>query len=602
MSGHAEAARRGGLRAWSPYSARVLLGMTVVATLCIGVAAAPGLFKGATLRSDIVEQVHASMGLTLKVDGAVRFELLPKPHVEMVDLHIADKSGALRIDAESLQGEVRFLPLLVGRLEIASAVLQRPHLVIDLDAGASAPEGKMGRPLHPSPVGSMPGQRLGALTLVDGSAVLKSRARARDMLFQAVNVTIDWRNFDAPATLTGGLTFEGVDTDVAAWVAQPSALLRGDPSALTLRLHSALLDLSAGGEFAGSPIARYRGRVSLTGPSLPQALAFAGIRLPAPAPFANLSLTSDATAGGGAFDLTNLRLRLDGNAFEGTLAYQLGDGGASFLSGTLATEQLSLAPFIVKAPPLLDRDRRWSRDRVAPLPQADDLRLDLRISATHIRLSPYRIDDAALAVMTRDGRTDIALVDGKIYGGGVKGHVSLGSAPEGFSVRVAGSITDADASALSWDLFGRQVAAGSVSLAANLETAGDSASTLVGGLRGWIKGRAVDGDISGLGTAVSDPTTGSGNALATALGKGRTPFDAAEMTLQIAGGQAAVEKGELRRADLLLKLSGMADVGQRRFDLTGVLGRPGGAGTPAFTIKGPFDRAVLAQDQAASPP
>ncbi len=502
------------------------LAALVAILACIGLAAAPTLFKGATLRSDLAEQVRSTTGLTLIADGSVRFRLFPQPHVEMTDLHLADGSGRLAVEAQSLQGNVRFLPLLVGRLEIGSAVLDHPRLRIDLDAGAVPADSAIGRALHAAQPGPTPGnQRLGTVTLVNGTAILKSKTQPRDILLDAVNVTLDWRNLDAPATLTGAVTFAGVDADVAAWVAQPSSLLRGETSAITLRVHSDLLDLSTTGEFASSPSAKYRGRVTASAPSLPKALLLAGIGGTWPAPFADLALTSDAAISGGTLDLLNLRLRLDDNSFEGTLAYQ-SSGTAPTLSGTLATEQLSLAPFAGSAPPLLDAERQWSRDKVrADL--RDDLHLDLRVSATHMRLAPYLVDDAALSVMTRGGRTDVALVEGKTYGGALKGHASIGLSPDGFSVRAVGTLTDADASALSWDLFGRQLAAGSLSLSANLEGAGDSADAMVRSLRGWVKGKAKDGELSGtnIGLALQDQASGRGEDVAAALRKGRTPFE-----------------------------------------------------------------------------
>ena len=170
--------------------------------------------------------------------------------------------------------------------------------------------------------------------------------------------------------------------------------------------------------------------------------------------------------------------------------------------------------------------------------------------------------------MTRDGRTDVALVEGKAYGGALKGHASIGISDAGFSLRAAGALTEADAGALSWDLFGRQIAAGSLTMSANLEGAGDSADALVRSLRGWVKGRASDGELSGLnlGLALRDLAGTRGDAAA-ALRKGRTPFQAADFALQIADGFATVEGGGLKGPDALVTLGGKADLAQRSFDL-----------------------------------
>ena len=596
-------------RRWLALGALVGAGALLV---LVGLSVAPFLFAGASLESEIAEQVRSTTGLMLKVDGAVHFSLLPEPHVAMETLHLADPSGTLAIDADALEGDVRLLPLLVGRLEIATATLDRPRLAIDLDGKPMPADSTIGRALRAGRGLPANGNaRLGIVTLVDGTAILKSRTPGtkaaseparRETPITAINVTIDWRNLDAPATLTGTVAFQNVAADVAAWVAQPSSLLRGDHSAIALRVQSAPLDLSANGEFASAPRPQFRGRVAVTAPSLGAALALAGFDAALPAPFAALSLTSDATLNGGALDLPNLRLHLDGNDYEGTLAYQHGDAKAS-LAGTLATEQLSLAPFLSRAPALLDANRHWSRQPLA-VDLRDPIDLDLRISATHLHLPALAVDDAALAVMTRDNRTEIALVEGKAYGGSLKGRASIGRAAQGMSVRASGVLTNADAGALSWDVFGRQLATGALSASANLETAGASPDALMRNLHGWAKGGASEGELSDvdLGHGLREAARMRFDAIVPALRNGHTPFQTLTFALRIVDGIVVVDDGLLKGQDAILTVGGKADVGTRALALHAAAMAPpvpsGPASTPTlrFGIEGTFDQAVVMPD------
>ena len=91
--------------------------------LVVGNAAGPYLFRVATLQSEIATQVRLTTGLTLATPARARFDLLPSPRIKMSGVHVSDPSGTMTIDADTLQGEVRLLPLLVGRLELASATL-----------------------------------------------------------------------------------------------------------------------------------------------------------------------------------------------------------------------------------------------------------------------------------------------------------------------------------------------------------------------------------------------------------------------------------------------------------------------------------------------
>ncbi|WP_158807318.1 AsmA family protein [Beijerinckia sp. L45] len=599
MSERAQSDARADSAAWR-WPALAALACLVVALAAAALAAGPYLFNGASLRSEIAEQVRTTTGLMLKADGPVRFKLLPQPHVEMLDLHFSDTSGALKIEATALEGEVRFLPLLVGRLEIASATLDHPMLNIDLDGNAMPTDSTIGRAIKADGASQPAGTgRLGVVTLVEGTAALKSKARAGPTLIEAINVTVDWRNLDAPASVTGTVRFKGVAADVAAWLGQPSSLLRGDHSAIALRIHSAPLDVSANGDLTTAPGLSFHGRLSAGAPKLADALALGAYSATLPAPFANVALTGDATIGGGALDLPNVRLRLDGNDYEGTLAYQAPNGRAA-LAGTLATEQLSLAPFLNAAPPMLDADRHWSTERPG-LDHSDHIDLDLRISATHLRLPPFVIDDAALAVMTRDNRTEVALVEGKAYGGTLKGRASIGVNDTGLSLRATGSLNDADASALTWDGFGRQLAAGSLSISTNLESAGQTPRALMKGLHGWAKGRASDGEFSGVdfGHGLRELARQRFEAVLPALRNGRTPFDTLLFGLQIADGVATIDDGLLKGPDATLSVDGKADIGQRALDLHAIASTSTGdpaATTPKlrFEIGGTFDHPTFA--------
>lgn len=599
LSDRTQSAVRTEQAAWR-WPAVVALAGLVTAGALIALATAPYLFKGASLRSEIAEQVRAMTGLMLKADGPVRFKLLPQPHVEMADLHFTDTSGALTIDAAGLDGEVRFLPLLVGRLEIASATLDHPNLHINLDSRPMPTDSTIGRATKADGAFQPEGtSRLGVVTLVEGTAALKSKAHSKTTLIEAINVTVDWRNLDAPASVTGTIRFKGVAADVAAWVGQPSSLLRGDHSAIALRIHTEPLDISANGDLTTVPGLIFHGRLSAGAPKLADALALGGYSAVFPAPFANVALTGDATIGGGAIDLPNVRLRLDGNDYEGTLAYQTA-GGRPALAGTLATEKLSLAPFLDTAPPMLDAEKHWSSEK-PKIDNSDHVDLDLRISATHLRAPPFLIDDAALSVMTRENRTEVALVEGKAYGGTLKGRASVGVTDSGLSLRATGSLNDADASALTWDGFGRQLAAGSLSISANVESVGETPRALMKGLHGWAKGHASDGELSGidLGHGLRELQRQHLEAVLPALRNGRTPFDTLRFGVQIVDGVATIDEGVLKGPDTTLSLGGKADIGNRSLDLRAIaMARSTDPGaTPAqmrFAIGGTFDRPILA--------
>ena len=602
-----------------PEAPRALLISGLAALVVVAItgahAGAPYLFTRATLQSEVATQVRETTGLAIETDHA-RFDLLPRPHVTMAGVHVADASGSLLLDADRLSGDVRLLPLIVGRIELSAITLRRPRLSVDLDGRSIAPDSTIGRALQRADPSNGAQRRLGSVTIVDGTITLKQRLFGRPYALSNVDATVDWRDLDAPATITGSLQIDQTPADVAGWVAQPSSLMRGGRSTVALRIHSTPLDFTATGDLSRSWSTGFKGHVMASAPSLDGLLALYSRDLPLPAPFANVTLSSDASVSVDdgtltSADLHNLNVRADGNSYEGTIAYT--GGRNPLVSGTLATDQLVLAPFVDRAPRLLSADRTWSRTPFAPV-RLGAVNLDLRISGAHLRLAPLNINDAALSLMTRGDRLEIALNEGKAYGGSIKGRASLGFGQGGLSLRAAGTLADADLATLTWDAFGWQAASGTLSGSANLESEGQTPAALMAHLQGWAKGRASDGEISGFDLRHELQVAGQtdkGSAEPIPLG-GRTAFSSTEVRLHIAGGNATVERGDLSGASAALTVAGVADLAKRALALHASMQPPnpsldGNADgraprTLRFGVTGNFDHVVIAPEGAAPRP
>ncbi len=218
------------------------------------------------------------------------------------------------------------------------------------------------------------------------------------------------------------------------------------------------------------------------------------------------------------------------------------------------------------------------------------LQLDMRISASHLRLPPLTVDDAALSVMTRGDRIEIGLNEGTAYGGALKGRLSVGTAPDGLSLRGAGSLDGADASAMGWDLVGRQVAAGDAVGLGRLSKPAATPSP-----PSWPTSRA--GRAAPPQTATSPApisasacarlARGRSDEAAAALGAGRTPFRTLTFDMRLDGGVATIGEAAMQGRDTSLTAGGSIDIGARRLDMHAV------AATPEIATSGPRARLPL---------
>ena len=181
-------------------------------------------------------------------------------------------------------------------------------------------------------------------------------------------------------------------------------------------------------------------------PSLPALIALSGARIAPPAPFANVSLNSDVALGnrrGRTLDRRSAlapsearRQRLRGHARLSGRPSAVAVGNARDRAAH------TLAPFLDRAPKLLDAHHGWSgRADRASLRRSDRARL-ANFPRRTCGWRRSRSTNAALSIMTRDQRTEIALVEGQGLRGGTSRAASPWRCPgTALSLRGAGSLT-----------------------------------------------------------------------------------------------------------------------------------------------------------------
>lgn len=578
----------------------------LVILVAITAAAAPWVFSNAALRNEIAAQIRHVTGLAAIWHGRAVLVVLPQPHISIDGVSFADPSGALRIDARHFKGYVRLAPLFAGRIEIASATIDQPDMYIDLDGRPMPPDSVIGRAVHASPetaeAASADAASLGAVTLIDGRARLISKQLSLDLSIDAINVTLDWRKPGAAAIVTGQARIRGENAAIAAWIASPASLLRGQQSALSLKIDAPSFSVSADGGLASMPKWQFNGHIHAAAPSVRTLLEQAGYVVPLPGPFNDFDANCEATIAASSAVLSGLRLQFDGNDFEGTLAFQA-PGGAPVLSGTLATNRLSLRPFLASLSPATGRDGQWNRDPF-DLKEYGSADLDFRVSASHMLFSYFEIEDAAFSLMRNSSRVELTLAGAKAYQGTIKGRATFDVSDNGVGMQATGAISGADLAALSFDAFGWPEFYGALTGMANLESAGASISELMRNLDGTAQINVAQGHLGGIDLdSVLHRIDNSPLALLADIHRGRTAFERAAFGLRFVKGVAGIEDGKLENPSLRLGFGGTVDFGERGLDLHAVAIPTNGATKPGkeipkfrFDIGGSWDDLAFTPD------
>jgi AsmA protein len=582
---------------WRPdadFVRRHLRSLLVLAALAVvGLAAAfiPWTLPRQTVEREIAAQVKSATGLTFVGSGQATFSALP-PRITIADVALTDAPHSLSLQTRKVRARLRLLPLLAGRMEIAEATLVRPHLTMDLarhPAIAGAIAQAASAPAATLEADRTDDVRLGIVKIQSGSAFLQRQGEP-DIVIDHIDATFDWRRISAAATLAGTFAWRGEPASVDFWLAQPANLLRGDQSATTLRVKSVALSLSANGNVSTGPHPQFVGRVVASAPSLRHLGRLANMAIPLPGLLGDTSVSSDATIADNGFSLSNLRLSLDRNEFEGTLALR-NDGPRPSLAGTLAASELALDPLLAEITPVVTPEGQWTQEPFE-LRDLSKIDMDLRVSAARTRLRRIQFDDAALSLLMKAGRLELALAEAKAYKGLFKARLSaVGAGGNALDLRGNAQLANIDAGALAWDLLDRPRVSGTLNASVSMEASGDSVLQTIRGLDGKAQFSIIQGDIGGLdlNEALRRVGTRPLSSL-TEIRGGRTVFDKAVGTLRINKGAAEIVEASANAPGLSIGMTGSVQIADRMLALKGIATQaPGQSKSPAEPTQLPFE-------------
>ncbi len=575
----------------------------VVGIVSLGASVAPWTFSGESFRLEFARQVLETTGMAAEFDGRVVLALLPRPRIKLENVHIASPGGGIEARADFLRGELRILPLFAGRLELVSAALIAPRLSIDLDdrffAGNSV---QTGVKTNEAAGGTTARGRLGGLSLVEGSAVLKSKAWSFEASVDEINLQLDWKDFGSPAAIGGTFRCDGVPGELAAWLGRPAELLRGLTSDMSLRFQMPAFSLKLNGEISAGQFPGFEGNLSATAPDLRAAASARFGAIPLPGALSGASLSGIARIRGDSISISGLRASVDGNEYEGALVLGSEDKGSK-LSGTLAANNLDLTPMSVNFPELTTVDRRWSR---AALPTIESplLGLDLRLSARRARVGRTLIREAGFSLLSGNGRSEISLIEASAYNGIVKGRLQTQNSAGGVDMRASVTVRGVDAALLSNDVFRGQRVSGLMNGEISLASEGDTVLRALRALSGEALIDLRDGEFSGIDLEQAlrrlekRPLVSVGEVRG-----GRTGFATAQIDLKLDKGSAIIRKAWAKGPGVQVSVEGSANIPERTMDMVLTAEQagavpPGASPNPwlSMDITGDWDEAQINLD------
>jgi AsmA protein len=580
-------------------SRRVLLLAVLLCLALLATAVAPWTVSG-TIAGAVAQQLRDAYGLELNVAGRSTAALLPVPRLKFKDVTITAADGTRVAQAAQLTGELRIAPLFAGRIELAEAALHDAAIDLRLDAAGGTVrhlrQRANGRGATSSPVRR--------LIVTSGRVSVHDGSDRTPTTVEKVNLVASWPKPDGPIEASGSISWQDEPIDFSLSELRPGALASGAPTRFSVRLKSPNMSLSASGETSG-PDGRSAGRLTLAARSVRDLAMLVRVTPPSARAGAALSLDGDFTAEGRLVSFPSARLGLGADRLEGALSLRL-HGDRPAIAGTLASDQLDLSDAPTQLSQILGPEGAWSGDTVGS-GDTGSVDIDVRLSASTARIGALRLDDFAGALLSKPGRIEASVGRAGLHRGTGKGRLTVTSVRNRADVRLQASLEGVDAAGLLADLGQARWLSGTTNAQVTLEAVGENASEVIRNMQGRASISVKQGELIGVGLPdLLRRVERRPLATSAEWRGGRTPFEQAIVSLNVAHGVGDVVEGFLSAPSVRGTLQGRVSVVDRTIAArAGIEAVNSAATTPSagpaivFDITGPLQQVSVVPDVRA---
>ena len=580
------------------------LGMPIAALLgaaLVSLIATSWFLNRDALREAVEAQIRAVTGLDLVVKGSIEVSVFPGSYVSFHDVGL--KGGgtadpALAVDV--LTANLRLLPLLLRRFEIADVMMLRPHILVTRDAHGESNWTPfietIARTMKPGADNQV---SFSEIRIQDGVLAYEDTASHLSETLGDIDLSLAWPSISRSFAATGQFDWRGERVDGSISVSDFVAALSGDRSGLKARLASAPLKLAFDGTVANRTSMMMEGTLTIDSVSLRNAMRWAGQAPPGSGGFGRFALKARANVVGPSIALTNVNVELDGNVAEGVMTYA--NNARQTLQATLAAGALDFTPYVSTFRLLASGARDWNR-QLFDLNSLSSTDLDMRLSAARVTVGSTKLGRTAVGANLRGGALALSVGEAQMYGGIAKGSFGIARSDAVADVKAQFSFTDVDLQSCASELFGVSKLSGRGNLNVSLMASGSSPFGLAQSLDGTASLIGHDGAIGGfnveqlLKRLERRPLSGGGN-----FRSGSTPYDNLTIAVKFSEGIATAEDIRIEGPAARVTLSGTASVPAREFDLKGTASLTSAPNAAPgfdlpFVVQGPWDDPLIFPD------
>jgi AsmA protein len=587
-------------------SRRVLLIVALITLALLATAIAPWTLSSGGVVSSVAQQLRKGYGLSLDVRGRSTIAILPIPRVKFEDVTLATSDGAARVEGGRLRGELRLLPLLYGRIELAEVGISDAKIALAPDKVRQFDLGRTLAALERNEAGASRIRRL----IITSSSVKWSDGR--DASAENVNLVLNWPGAKEQVELVAWGTWRGERVEIARAATTPAILASGRPTPFTIALATGSVKLTATGEAELGTDPRVTGQMVVDAQSVRDFTRWSGVDLPLGSLMQTLSIEGDFLADRRRLSWPSVIVKLGQDKLDGTLALRV-DGDRPVVNGTLAADRLDLSDFFAPFAQARTSSGLWSGEDIGLLHTTGG-DLDLRLSATDAKIGRFHLTDMAASILVRPGRIEASLGRANLRKGTLKGRLALTAAGGATEVKAQGSFDHLDLAGVLFDLNTPRWITGQAQGQFAIEGTGETVADLVRQSHGRTTLSVRKGDLIGLSLDEAMRRVEKQPLAASLEWKGgRTAFDQATVTLNIVGGVGDITEGILSTPTMRTSIDGRVSLIDRSVTLRANVS-PATVGTNVaplivFDVHGGWDdvavipdvRALIERSGAAKP-
>lgn len=443
--------------------------LALVVVLVGAVLVGPSFVDWNSYKPEIAAAVEQRTGRKLAIDGAIGFQVLPSPSLSVEKVRLSNAAGATDKDflqLDSLQVHVALMPLLEGRVQIASVTLRRPVVALERLADGrnnwtfetAAPAGQPAAGAAAGEEASGTDFQLDGARIVDGTVIFRDKASGAEHRVERLNAQVSAESLSGPFKLRADLSYGGVPM-VLTTATGKMAAGKSTPLEVILRVAEKAAEVGFSGSAVLDGGGKARGTLTVKSADLAAgvrtAASAAGTAADLPAAFAKpFSFSGEVEADAKAATVERIKLALGETQGQGRILARL--DGTPRIEAKLDINRLSLDELLAVGaaagtkPAAAAAPAGTAQPAAFALPGGFEAAVNLTAEAVDYRGGVIR--QAHLEAGLKDGIADIAALSAQLPGGSdvsLSGKLDAAGGKPRFAGR-ADFVSDNLRAALAW--------------------------------------------------------------------------------------------------------------------------------------------------------